>query len=323
VLACVHPPEAQASLFPATDYLTGEAFRVARCTICSLVRTLPQPSAGELVRYYPGGYYGQGQRYNRLIQSLLNCLYGHRAARIERACGGHPGRVLDVGCGPGHLLRALRQRGWQTLGTEMTERSAAYARNVLGLDVRSRPLQDLALPDASFDAVVVWHVLEHLHEPDRLAREISRILKAGGLLFLGVPNFGSLEARLTGPGWFHLDVPRHLTHFTSESLRQLLTMNSLRPAATGYCSPEYDAFSLVQSLLNAIGLRHNLLYDLLRTRGAKLLNGHGQISRLHIMLTLLAAPMLIAGAAALTPLLAGLGLGGTVTIEAFKECPAS
>ena len=92
---------------------------------------------------------------------------------------------------------------------------------------------------------------------------------------MSVPNFGSPEARAAGPGWFHLDVPRHLVHFTHGTLDSSLRSAGFEPLESSWFAPEFDAFSFVQSTLNRLGFRQNALYDVLRGQAAKLGAGGG------------------------------------------------
>jgi SAM-dependent methyltransferase len=320
---CSHPAGQLARLFSARDYITGDRFEIARCGACGFTVTLPAPSFQELAKYYPAGYYGSagGKRFPRLAEKLQDLLYSHRVREVENCRGGSPGRVLDVGCGRGLLLQAFRENGWDVLGTEMSETSAAYPRDVLKLPVRVGDLAGLKFPDCLFDAVVMWHVLEHVTDPRAMLREVSRVLRPGGIFLVGVPNFGSFEARMCEDKWFHLDVPRHLIQFTPESLREALVGAGFTISATSFFAPEYDFFSFVQSALNNCGLRQNLLYNLLRGQGAKVLHGEepgvGQIAVtlfLSVPLVLLSVP---------ATLLAGvLSQGATVTMYARKKEPA-
>lgn len=287
--SCPHPAEEQILLFPASDYITGDRFTIERCTRCGLARTMPIPS--DLERYYPAGYYGTGKRYPALLEALLDRLYAARVRHLERfvdlsgrpgpPAGGGPARgpaptesmpmgfALDIGCGRGQILDQLRLRGWRVIGTEISEESARYAREVLDLDVRVGELRDLNLPAGSFDLITLWHVLEHMPEPASLLADVVRLLRPSGALLVAVPNFGSPEARWGRDRWFHLDVPRHLAHLDQPTLRRLLEGAGLQPIRTTYFAPEYDLFSAVQTALNRLGIRHNLLYNLLRTRGAR------------------------------------------------------
>ena len=319
---CPHPAGQQKLLFPARDYITGDSFEIVHCRACKLNRTVPQPAGKEWSRYYPPEYYGAagGRRFPKLVEALQTRLYARRAQRLETLHGARPGRVLDVGCGRGLLLREFQQRGWEVQGTESSERAAAWARDVLRLPVRVGELAALHFPDEHFDAVVLWHVLEHLPCPQTALAEVARILKRGGILLVAVPNFASVEARWARDKWFHLDVPRHLNHFTPAVLRAQLAAAGLDVARASSFAAEYDAFSLVQSALNRLGLPHNLLYRLLRSSGAKFRHPeHAEhTAAIHTAAILLLAPVLGAFSLPAT-LLAGLcGTGATLTVHARK-----
>jgi SAM-dependent methyltransferase len=316
--ACPHPSERLELLFPARDYVTGDSFEIRRCGGCGLTLTWPPPPPSEMGRYYPDAYYGDAgeKRFVGPVERMQRALYGSRARRVEAAAGGSPGRVLDVGCGRGFLLDAFRRRGWTVEGTEMSAASSAHAREVLGIPVHIGALESLALPAGSFDAVTLWHVLEHVTDPGSLLGEIGRLLRPGGALLVSVPNFGSPEARLAGPGWFHLDAPRHLVHFTPESLGACLSRAGFETLESRFFAPEFDSFSFVQSTLNRIGLRQNALYDTLRGRAAKLGAEGGGASA--VASVLLAAPLGILSLPA--TLATGLaGAGSTLTVLARRQ----
>src|SRR5436190_4415371 len=256
------------SLFGARDYISGDSFNIAQCTNCGLAFTDPVPQ--EWKRYYPEFYYGdpRTKRFPAIIEWLQNGLYVSRARRIQRLAG-KPGRVLDIGCGRGHLLRAFQRCGWDVAGTEMSESAAAFARQQLNLPVHVGELVDMNLPADSFDAAVMWHVLEHFERPQHVVHEVYRLLRPGGIFLVAVPNFGSIEGRAARDKWFHLDVPRHLTHFTSNVLMQSLKQAGFQIETMSYRSLEYDFFSAAQSFLNRSGLRMNWLYMALRDGKAK------------------------------------------------------
>jgi 2-polyprenyl-3-methyl-5-hydroxy-6-metoxy-1,4-benzoquinol methylase len=314
MIACSHPDTSAEPLFPARDYITGDQFTITRCSSCGLIRTLPIPS--DISRYYPSGYYGGDRRYNRLLEVLLGKLYSRRAAAIERRSGVTGGRVLDVGCGRGWLLDAFRRRGWTATGTELTEESARYAREALHLDVLVGDRAVHALPEATYDVVILWHVLEHIAEPASLVADVARVLRPGGTLLVAVPNAGSAEARWGRDRWFHLDVPRHLVHFTPATLRSTLHGAGLLTVHEEYLSPEYDTFSTVQTILNRAGIRQNALYNLVRSRGARVLSG--DISMRDLALTLVLVPWAASFAAVWAPLAAAVHRGATITAYARK-----
>ena len=253
--------EAGANEVRALDYLTGDAFTVSHAP-GGWWATTPVPA--DLSRYYPPAYYGGARRFPAPIEWLQAWLYGRRAGWVTRAAG-KPGRVLDVGCGPGHLLARFRALGWETLGTEVSEAAAEIARRRHGLEVRVGALRDLRLPADAFDTVVSWHTLEHMPEPGEVLDEIARVLRPDGLLLISVPDFGSSEAQAQPSAWFHLDVPRHLCHFTARDLRVLLRRRGFTIEEESCFAPEYDAFSLVQTWQNRMGIRPNLLYLTLKS----------------------------------------------------------
>jgi SAM-dependent methyltransferase len=248
----------------------------------------------------------------------LQRLLERRRARAVEAMVGRPGRVLDIGCGHGFLLDAFRRRGWEVQGVELSDAAAAYAREVLGIPVHVGPRESWPWAPGSFDAVVMWHVLEHWSDPHEPLRAVSQLLRPGGVLMVGVPNFASLEARVTRDKWFHLDVPRHLVHLTPRWLGEELAGHGFDVRRFSHVAPEFDAFSFIQSTLNLLGLHHNLLYDFLRGRAAKVRQGGGAGWAQSAASVALAVPLGVVGVP-LTLALAAAGQGSSVTVYATKH----
>jgi SAM-dependent methyltransferase len=315
---CAHPRSSAVRLFEARDYITGDVFEVSRCEECGLARTEPSPDPSRMAEYYPVAYYGapSARRFPAPVEALQRLLYGARARAVERLAG-EPGRVLDVGCGRGFLLDAFRRRGWSVQGTELDERSAEHARKVLGIPVETRSPASWPWPEGHFDAVTLWHVLEHLADPAEMLERARRLLRPGGVLMAGVPNFGSPEARLSRERWFHLDVPRHVVHLTADWLAGALDAAGLEVRRRSFFAPEFDVFSFVQSAENRLGLRQNLLYDVLRGRAAKVLGGRGGTVQSAAAL-LLAVPLGVVSLPA-TALLGLLRRGSSVTLWATRR----
>ena len=312
---CGHPPGQSRRLFRARDYVTGDSFELVRCGVCGLSLTTPVPPAME--KYYPAIYYAGagGGRFPAVVEKVQQILYGRRVGRVEEMNGRRAGRVLDVGCGPGFLLRQFQRRGWEAQGTEYSERAAAHARQSLGLPIHIGELAEARFPNEHFDAVVLWHVLEHVPTPQGTLAEVERILRPGGVFLVGVPNFGSWEARLARDKWFHLDVPRHLNHFTVPNLTWMLSSAGLQVRSDSFLAPEYDTFSFVQSALNRIGLRQNLLYRLLRQGRAKVWR---EESLAQILATLILAIPLSALSLPATMLAALARQGSAISLYAQK-----
>ncbi len=199
---------------------TDEAFRLVRCRCCGLRYLNPRPAVEGLDRYYPATYDPFARRG---LSARVKARQERKAVDALWPFLAPPARVLDLGCATGDLLQAVRKRGNpNVLGIEPSVHAAAIARDCYGLDVRAGQLADVALPDASLDAVLMSHVIEHLPSPARTLAEIKRVLRPGGTLVLWLPNADSLAARVWGDAWMGYDAPRHLYTFTPATLTTLL-----------------------------------------------------------------------------------------------------
>jgi 2-polyprenyl-3-methyl-5-hydroxy-6-metoxy-1,4-benzoquinol methylase len=176
------------------------------------------------------GYLGWRWGYNDGLRAwqktLAPLLYLHPGRRTQldsmvMYLSAMPGaRLLDVGCGSGELIERLGNLGWQTEGIDIDALAVQTAQE-RGLRVRLGTLEDQSYPDASFDAVTMNHVIEHVHDPCALLRECHRILKPDGRLVVVTPNIRSLGHGRFKEAYLSLDPPRHLYIFTPDALRRL------------------------------------------------------------------------------------------------------
>jgi 2-polyprenyl-3-methyl-5-hydroxy-6-metoxy-1,4-benzoquinol methylase len=192
-------------------------YAVFRCHSCGFEFVSPTPSADELAHYYDRGYEVPLERY--AAASVRNAA---RIEDLERWCPGR-GRLLEVGASWGHSLAAARDRGWDVAGVELSPSASSYAREHFGLTVFNCQLIDAPLVDASFDAVIMWHVLEHVCNPREELARLAMLLKPGGVLGLRVPNIESFGARVAGQWWPWMCPPAHLWFFSPATLPRLLT----------------------------------------------------------------------------------------------------
>jgi 2-polyprenyl-3-methyl-5-hydroxy-6-metoxy-1,4-benzoquinol methylase len=132
------------------------------------------------------------------------------------------GILLDVGAGVGTLMHVAKKHGFETYGVEISEWASAYARDKRGLNMITGALENAAYPDAHFDVIVINHVLEHVADPIKLLSKVRRILKDDGVLVVGVPNIGSIMARIMRERWLSLRPEEHIWHFSANTLRRLI-----------------------------------------------------------------------------------------------------
>jgi 2-polyprenyl-3-methyl-5-hydroxy-6-metoxy-1,4-benzoquinol methylase len=205
-------------------------FDVLRCAECGAGFLFPMPSGGELQELYAHDYHSHASPARRVtgIAAVLKdlCLVPYRL-RYGNERGSFPPfggkRLLDVGCGTGEYVASMAALGWRCTGIDISETAVATARRRVpdATFVRGAP-GDEKFDGAFFDAVTLWHTLEHVPSPSDVVDWVSRLLVPGGRAVVGVPNFGSLEARLLGRRWIEIDVPGHLFFFTPTTLSALL-----------------------------------------------------------------------------------------------------
>ena len=190
--------------------------RLCRCPDCGMIHADPIPTDKEITAYYASPYYDPYLDARQENGAAYEAWLDEIEKRSPR------GGLLDVGCGIGLFLAAARGRGWDVRGVEPSPWPAAFARGKTGVPVEACTLEDARFPGDRFDVVTLWSTLEHLPDPVAVLREVKRITRPGGAIWIGVPNTGSLEARLRGTRDHNLAKPEHLLHFTEATLRRFL-----------------------------------------------------------------------------------------------------
>jgi SAM-dependent methyltransferase len=199
-----------------------------RCLICGLVYVSPRERAGPVSDY-------EGEAYGFARSHLADlCVDGrpHPVRVLDELEGVPPGRLLDVGCATGDLLLAACERGWEAVGVEVSPYAAAVARR-RGLQVLVGTLASAPLPAASFDAVTLLDVVEHLEDPLAALRAIHRALRPGGLVVVETPNWGSIYRVLLRGRWAAFQPRLHLLYFDEPSLRRALEASGFQTVRAG------------------------------------------------------------------------------------------
>jgi SAM-dependent methyltransferase len=231
---------------------------VLRCRECGLEFVSPTPSPSELADYYDRSYAVPLERYAAADKRNLA-----RITDLERWCPTR-GRLLELGASYGHSLALARERGWDVVGVELSPTASAHAREHFGLTVFNCDLVDAPLAEGSFDAVIGWHVLEHVRNPKEQLLRLAALLKPGGVLGLRVPNIASFGARVAGEWWPWMCPPAHLWFFSPTTLPRLL--RSCGFDVKKVRTLRGDGNNLYQYALMAAGSRLNDLRLRLRPR---------------------------------------------------------
>lgn len=222
-------------------------FPIVRCKSCGLVYVNPRPSEKDVEAFY--GQYLRPEVSGRWDE-ITRALFKRDAIRIGKFAW--PGRLLDIGCGFGFFLNAMREQGWDTYGSDLSEVAVEYATSRLGLkNVFRGQVEELHFKDSFFDVITCWFAMDLMPHPGRVILEAKRILKGGGILAMRVPNFDffkilwtlrrmdcsilrfflSLIRKETGNknALFNvIDPPVHSCAFTSRVLSDFLEKNGFR-----------------------------------------------------------------------------------------------
>ena len=210
-------------------FLTQEPFEIMVCEDCGLLYTTPKPSDEKLGNYYKSeAYYSHQENKKgfipRVYEAVKSVNLKHKIAIATQ--GKEPGRLLDIGCGVGDFLHFAEQNGWQCTGAEPSEDAASIAKKRIKAEIML-PKDLEKLPDESFDVITMWHVLEHVSDLQWQVNQLNRLLKKGGRLVIALPNFRSYDAQYYKDKWAAYDVPRHLNHFSQDSIAKIFNINGL------------------------------------------------------------------------------------------------
>ncbi len=201
------------------DYLvSGESFKLMRDPQSDLLVTTPIPD--HLESYYQSEDY---LSHNDTARGVMAMVYRTvkkiniaRKIRLLDRYAGEERSLLDFGAGTGDLLYAARQKGFDVAGVEPNAKARTRAME------KGITLFDELPLGKKYQVITLWHVLEHLPEPEKTLENIRQLLHNSGTLFIAVPNFNSYDARYYGKFWAAYDVPRHLWHFSKKSIHLLM-----------------------------------------------------------------------------------------------------
>jgi len=247
------------------DDYTKEKFCISICDECGVGVTKIKDGF-DISRYYPSVYYGENRkRFSLFVELLVQFFRYFRVYFIKKQLNDNFNniQVLDVGCGRGTELQALNNIGWECYGTENSIEGLNHLKEKGITLFNEVQLNNCKFLNDKFNIITLWHSFEHVINPNDLLIEIHRILTKGGTLIIEVPNFDSLQANLNRSKWIYTETPRHLFHFTIESLTKIVEDNSFNIKSISTQSLEFGPIGFITNLFNLIISEKNLLFKLL------------------------------------------------------------
>ena len=212
-------------------FLTQEEFEILECDNCKLLFTSPCPTPDKIGDYYKSeDYLSHNEEkkslfakiYNKVkrinIKNKFNIAVSHQPSAIS---------LLDIGCGVGDFLLYAKEKGCNITGIEPSEDARTIAEKKLECKILS-PEELQNIHDNSFDIITMWHVLEHVADLKTEIQHLQRILKKDGKLVLALPNYKSYDAEYYKDKWAAYDVPRHLSHFSQTSIKNIFKETNLQ-----------------------------------------------------------------------------------------------
>jgi len=183
--------------------------------------TTPQPAPSVLSKYYESDAYishtDASKRFFDKVYQMIKRYALQKKVRLVSGSGKAPGVLLDIGAGTGDFLVTAKKAGWRVFGSEPHNGAKEIAKTK-EIDL-SKDTKNFA--SESFDVITMWHVLEHVPDLEKQLKELKRLLKPNGTIFIAVPNYRSYDALHYGNYWAAYDVPRHLWHFSKSAISKL------------------------------------------------------------------------------------------------------
>jgi len=221
-----------ATLYTCTDKLvSGKEFPVTECTDCGFIFTSDIPDSSEIGAYYKSEEYishsdSKEGLFNRIYHIARQRMLRRKSGIVRKYSDISEGKLIDIGCGTGYFAGCMKDLGWDVTGVESDKEAAKVASGKFSITVKK--LDELpGFKAEGYDAITLWHVLEHLYEPAKLIQQFSKLLNAYGTLIIALPNNKSYDAKMYREKWAAWDVPRHLWHFNIESFKVLVKDSDL------------------------------------------------------------------------------------------------
>jgi 2-polyprenyl-3-methyl-5-hydroxy-6-metoxy-1,4-benzoquinol methylase len=208
--------------------VSKESFAISRCRTCSFLYTNPRPSEDRLGSYYESEDYIS---HNKKSKSLINRIYKiarkftvrSKVAMINKFTA-NKNTLLDIGCGTGEFINEAKKNNWLINAVEPGSLARRSAEELNGISIYEDIQQ---ITKTKFDAITMFHVLEHVADLNGTLKKVRKLLHKEGSLFIALPNSASYDAKQYKEDWAAYDVPRHLYHFNQETAELLFKKHNL------------------------------------------------------------------------------------------------
>jgi 2-polyprenyl-3-methyl-5-hydroxy-6-metoxy-1,4-benzoquinol methylase len=219
----------KSSFFCKDYFVSKEKFEVYICRQCDFLFTNNFPSNSSIGKYYDDLKYISHSNtkkgfVNKLYHFVRACMIKRKLNFVCKQSKKKTGKILDIGCGTGYFLNEAKRKGWKTFGIEKNECAGNMAIERFNLIVKPEH-HIYKFPKESFDVITLWHVLEHLENLNEIMEKIYDLLLPDGIVVVAVPNCSSYDAKHYKTYWAGYDVPRHLWHFTPETMELFVKKN--------------------------------------------------------------------------------------------------
>jgi len=249
--------------------LDKNKIKIVQCNSCNHFYSSIDSDVNLEKNYKTGAYKLLNNRHSisELIASLddKNIINNLSSISTEK-------KLLDFGSGKGRFIYNALTKGWKVTGLETSKERAQFSKDKYSLKVSNKKFEEGTISEGPFNVITLLHVLEHLNEPKKIIKELcENNLLNNGFLVIEVPLFNSLQSKIAGSSWIHLDPPLHLSHFTKKTLISFLNTFELKPIKFQFFSFHVGVLGMVQSLLSIFGYKKMLIEELKFRRSIKLL----------------------------------------------------